>query len=344
MHPNKHMKLSILDQSPIRSGGSTHDALTETIALAQHAEAWGYHRFWVSEHHNTSSLAGSAPEVLLGAVGNATSSIRIGSGGIMLPHYSPFKVAETFSLLATLNPGRVDLGIGRAPGSDMETARVLATDGKPKFDRFPTEVQELWHMVNDPTFRPKVTPRPAHPPPIWMLGSSHESAMLAAFLGLPYNFALFINNKMDPALFKLYRDRFEPSPTCPEPKTILTVNLVCADTEEEAQRLALSRSLGFLKFVTQRPHDGIPTVEEAENFPYSPQERAYMADRAVNAIIGAPEQVREKVIAMAERWQADEIMTVTITYDFKARLRSYELLAELFELTPAPAEAAVPAD
>ena len=314
----------------------------ETLELARTAERLGYHRFWVSEHHNTYSLAGSSPEVLLGAIGGATRTIRIGSGGVMLPHYSPFKVAENFSLLSTLYPHRVDLGIGRAPGSDMETAKVLATDGKPKFERFPTAVQELWHMVNDPNFRPKVTPRPPTPPPIWMLGSSHESAMLAAFLGLPYNFALFINNKMSPALFNLYRERFDPSPTGPEPRTMLTINVVCADTEEEAKRLSLSRSLGFLKFVTQRPHDGIPTVEEAENFPYTPEERAYMADRAHNAVIGTPEQVRDGILAKAEEWGADEIMTVTITYDFAARIRSYELLAEAFELRPEETAAPTP--
>lgn len=183
------MKLSILDQSPIRVGGTARQALQETLQLAQLAERLGYFRFWVSEHHNTTSLAGSAPEVLLAALGAATQTMRIGSGGVMLPHYSAFKVAETFSLLSNLYPNRIDLGIGRAPGSDMRTAQVLATDGRPKFERFPVLVQELRTMLYDPSFRPRVTPTTDNPPPIWMLGSSHESAILAGQLGLPYNFA-----------------------------------------------------------------------------------------------------------------------------------------------------------
>lgn len=328
------MKLSILDQSPIRNGGTPHQALQETIALAQKAEKLGYHRFWVSEHHNTNTLAGTAPEVLLAALGAATRTIRLGSGGVMLPHYSTFKVAETFSVLATLYPGRIDLGVGRAPGSDMETARVLATDGQPKFERFPELVQELRQMLTDPDFRPKVMPRPPEPPPIWMLGSSPDSAVLGAQLGLPYNFALFINNKMSPEILNFYRRQFVPSPQLAEPHTCLTVIVVCAETEQEAQRLALSRGLSFLKFVTQQKVAGVPSVEEAESYPYSPQEWAFMQDRARQTAVGTPAQVKEKLLQLATQFGADELMTVTVTYDFAARIRSYELLAEAFNLSP----------
>ncbi|MGB1251383.1 MAG: LLM class flavin-dependent oxidoreductase [Candidatus Promineifilaceae bacterium] len=324
------MKLSILDQSPIRHGGTAHDAVTETIALAQAGEKWGYERFWIAEHHNTNSLASSAPEVLLAAVGAHTNSIRLGSGGVMLPHYAAFKVAETFSMLATLYPERVDLGIGRAPGSDMETARVLASDGVPKFDRFPQLVQNLRVMLTDRDFRPKVTPRPPSPPPIWMLGSSPESANLAGHLGLPYNFALFINNKMSPQIFQYYRTQFKPSEQLEKPRTILTINVVCAETEEKAKRLAMPRALGFLKFVTKRPVSGIPTIEEAENFPYTPQETAFIRDRAYQSAVGTPKQVKAKIEQLASAYQADEIMALTITHDFEDRLRSYELLAEQF--------------
>lgn len=322
------MKLSILDQSPIRVGGTSQQALQETLQLAQTAEALGYHRFWVSEHHNSNALAGTAPEVLLSALGAATKTIRLGSGGIMLPHYSAFKVAETFSMLATLYPGRIDLGVGRAPGTDMDTARILATDGQPKFERFPQLVQDVLKMLNEPDFRPKVMPRPPAPPPVWMLGSSPESAILAARLGLPYNFALFINNKMGPQIFDHYRSHFVPSAQNPEPQTCLTVNVICAEDEAQAHRLAMSRTLFFLKLVTRQKLTGIPTVEEAESYSYSPQEVAFIEERSQKTAVGNPDQVKQKLEQLQAEFGADEIMTVTITYDFEARIRSYELLAE----------------
>lgn len=326
------MKLSILDQSPIRVGGTARQALQETLQLVQQAERLGYYRFWISEHHNTTSLAGSAPEVLLAALGAATQTIRIGSGGVMLPHYSAFKVAETFSLLSNLYPGRIDLGVGRAPGSDMRTAQVLATDGRPKFERFPTLVQELRTMLYDETFRPRVTPTTNNPPPIWMLGSSHESAILAGQLGLPYNFALFINGQMIPQIYDLYISEFQPSPQLAEPYFMVTTNVVCAESETEARRLALSRNLLFLRFARGEQDVKVPSVEEAENYPYNEQERAFLKDKFQRAIIGNPAQVKAGIEELADSFHADEVMTVTITYDFAARMRSYELLAEVFGL------------
>ena len=326
------MKLSILDQSPVRKGGTAQDALQETLALAKLAEKLGYSRFWVSEHHNTNTLAGSAPEVLLAAIGAATDTLRIGSGGIMLPHYSAFKVAETFSMLATLYPGRIDLGIGRAPGSDMETARVLATDGRPKFERFPMLVEQLHQMVHDPSFRPKVTPVPPTPPTTWMLGSSQDSAILAAERGLPYNFAFFINNRMSPSLFAYYRNNFKRSEQLAEPKTMLTMNVIVADTYERAFNLALSRTLPFLFLATGQKVRGIVSPEEAAAYPYTAQEWNFVQDRLNTAAIGTPEQVKKVIENVAREWQTDEIMTVTITYDFADRIRSYEMLAEAFEL------------
>ena len=325
------MKVSILDQSPVREGGTPRQALQETLALAKAAEAWGYHRFWVSEHHNTHSLAGSAPEVLLAALGSATEQIRIGSGGVMLPHYSAFKVAETFSLLSNLYPGRIDLGVGRAPGTDMQTARALATDGQPKFERFPHLVQELRQLLNDPDCIPKVTPEPAEPPPMWMLGSSPDSATLAGQLGLPYNFALFINNQMSSQILSFYRDQFVPSDYVAEPYTCLTVRVICAETEAEAKRLALSMGLLSLSFATGKTRK-VPTVEEAEAYPFSPQEASYVNGKFFRAAVGNPEQVKSHLLELAEQFGVDELMTVTITYDFEARLRSYELLAEVFGL------------
>ena len=326
------LKLSILDQSPIRKGGTAQDALQETLELTKLAEKLGYNRFWVSEHHNTNTLAGSAPEVLLAAIGAATDTLRIGSGGVMLPHYSAYKVAETFSMLSTLYPERIDLGIGRAPGSDMDTARILATDGRPKFERFPKLVEELHQMLHDRSFRPKVTPVPPTPPTTWMLGSSQDSAILAAQRGLPYNFAYFINNRMPLSLFAYYRNNFIPSEQLAKPKTMLTMNVVVADTYERAFNLALSRTLPFLFLATGQKIRGIVSPEEAAAYPYTAQEWAFVEDRLRTAAIGTPAQVKEAIEKVGREWQTDEIMTVTITYDFADRIRSYEMLADAFEL------------
>lgn len=326
------MKLSILDQSPIREGGTPQQAFQETLTLARKAEAMNYHRFWVSEHHNAHCLAGSAPEVLLGAIGGATDKIRIGSGGVMLPYYSAFKVAEAFSVLSNLYPDRIDLGVGRAPGGDMQTAQMLSTDGRPKFERFPQLVEELGTMLHDREFQPRVTPPVTAPPPVWMLGSSPESAQLAAKLGLPYNFALFINSNIDPRILEYYRSLFEPSEQTASPYACLAINVICADTEEEAQRLAMSRDLLFARFATGQPSATVPTVEEAEQYQFSPQERAFLDDKFRHAAVGDPARVKRKIDELMDQFGADELMAVTITYDFDARVRSYELLAEMYDL------------
>ena len=326
------MLLSVLDQSPIRQGGSAQQAFQETIELAKLSEELGYHRFWVSEHHSTDALAGSAPEVLLAAIGQATEHIRIGSGGIMLPHYSPFKVAELASTLSCLFPDRVDIGLGRAPGTDMISARALSIDGKPRFDQFPQQIESLQNMLFDPKHSPKVNPTPDIKPDLWMLGSSPDSAVLAGVQGLPYNFALFINPQMDARILDYYRERFVPSERLEKPYTSLTVNVVCAETEEEAKRLALSRQISFLRFATGRGDSRICTPEEAESVTLSHDEQMFIQQRSELAAIGTPEQVRDKLFTLADRFGADELMTVTITYDFEARKRSYELLAKAFKL------------
>lgn len=326
------MLLSVLDQSPIRQGGNAHQALQETIELAQLSEALGYHRFWVSEHHSTDALAGSSPEVLLAALGQATKNIRIGSGGIMLPHYSPFKVAEVASTLASLFPDRVDIGLGRAPGTDMISARALSIDGKPRFEQFPQQVTDLQKMLFDDSHQPQVNPKPPAPPKIWMLGSSPESAILAGQQGLPYNFALFINPHMDKRILDYYREQYQPTEQNPKPYTSLTVNVVCAETEAQAQRLALSRQISFLRFATGKGDSRICTPEEASSVVLSADEQAFIDQRSAHAAIGTPEQVRDKLFNLADTFGADEIMTVTITYDFEARKKSYKLLSAAFGL------------
>jgi len=327
--------LSVLDQSPIRTGGTAAEALAETIELARCCDGWGYHRYWVAEHHASHGLAGCSPEVLLGRLGAETRSMRIGSGGVMLPHYSPYKVAENFKLLETLYPGRIDLGVGRAPGTTPFISSALAY-GSPYAgaEYFPQKVADLEALLRD---APPVTsglekaramPEVTTAPVLWMLGSSEDSAYLAARSGLPYSFAFFINPEMGDHIFRIYRDNFRPSAVLEKPYACLTVFTICADTEEQAKRLGLSRNLWFLRLVSQHRDSGFPSVEEAEQYPYSQQDLAYLRSRHRNELIGTPEQVKEGLEQIAHRFGADELMLVTITYDFAARLHSYELIAQ----------------
>lgn len=321
------LKLSVLDQSLARSADQAPVALQETLQMAQWCEQLGYERFWVSEHHAFPSVAGSAPEVLLAALGAATQRIRLGSGGIMLPHYSPYKIAEVFSLLANLYPDRIDLGIGRAPGADMSTAVALATDGRPKFERFPEQVAQLSNYLWREETAPLVSPRPpADPLPVWMLGSSPDSAVLAAQRGLPYNLGLFINPQADPRLIGLYKERFQPGPTQKKPYAILTLSVFCADSEEQARALQLTYDLNLFRFFTGQSGGRSLTPQEAQLYPIGAQEKAFIAGRENSRAAGTPNQVRQQINDLAALHDADEIMAVTNMYYFEDRKRSFELL------------------
>ncbi len=322
------MQLSILDQSPVRHQGSFQDALRETIQLAEHAEQLGYTRFWVSEHHSTGFLAGSAPAVLLSAIGAHTSRIRIGSGGVMLPHYSPFKVAELFSMLSNLYPERIDLGVGRAPGTDLETARALARSGQHNFSDFPDQVQELRARLSNPSLRPRLTPAPIGTIPIWMLGTSTDSARLAAQEGLPYNFARFINNSAGPEVFEMYRRAFQPSPFLAQPQATLTLDVIVARTEHEAYRRSLPWQAAWAQMMRGGGDAKLLPIEEAERFAFTERERQLLDYKLAVSAVGTPETVANKLRAIASEFAIDEIMTVTITHDFADRLDSYTLLAE----------------
>jgi luciferase family oxidoreductase group 1 len=322
------LTLSVLDQSLARSAEEAPAALQETLAMARWCEQLGYHRFWVSEHHAFPSVAGSAPEVLLAAIGAATSSIRIGSGGIMLPHYSAYKVAEVFSLLANLYPGRVDLGVGRAPGADMSTAVALANDGRPKFERFPEQVAQLSDYLWQEKTQPTVSPKPPEQIPLWMLGSSSDSAVLAARRGLPYNLGLFINPQADPRLIGLYKQHFQPSDMQEKPYAILAMSVFCADSEEQARALLLTYDLNLFRFFTGQSNGSSLTPQEAQSYPLGPQERAFIASRENSRAVGTAQQVREQVENLARLHGADEIMAVTNMYYFEDRKRSFELLME----------------
>jgi luciferase family oxidoreductase group 1 len=336
------LALGVLDQSPVRSGRTPAEAVHETIELAQAAERLGYHRYWVAEHHSTPGLAGASPEVLIGQLAVKTSHIRVGSGGVMLSHYSPLKVAESFRMLETLFPGRIDLGIGRAPGSDHRTARALAHGpGSLGLEYFPAQVADLVAYLHDrlPPGHPfaGVRAMPSGPtaPEVWLLGSSGESARYAAALGLGFSFAHFISADGSEEAVEAYRRGFRPSPELAAPRAALTVFVVCADTETEARRLAQSRELFIVRLYTGRA--GLyPSVEEAEAYPYTPPEQAIAHHARRRAVVGAPDQVRKRLLEMAAAHGADELMVVTITHDPKARLRSYELLAEAFGLPRRP--------
>ena len=324
------LTLSVLDQSLARAPDQAGVALQETLHMAQWCEQLGYTRFWVSEHHAFPSVAGSAPEVLLAARGAATRSIRIGSGGIMLPHYSPYKVAEVFSLLANLYPGRIDLGIGRAPGADMATAVALATDGRPKFDAFPALTAKLSEYLWSDSASPVVSPRPPETIPLWMLGSSPDSAVLAAQRGLPYNLALFINPQADARLISWYKSHFQPSAAQAEPYAILTLSVFCADTQEQAHALQLTYDLNLFRFFTGQSNGQSMMPQEALNYPLGAQEKAFIASRENSRAAGTPAQVKERIAQLAELYQADEIMAVTNMYYLEDRKRSFELLRKAF--------------
>lgn len=332
------LTLSVLDQSPIRAGGTPAQAIAETVELARAAERWGYQRYWVAEHHAAPGLAGTAPEILVARLAAATSAMRVGSGGVMLSHYSPLKVAETFRVLEALYPGRIDLGIGRAPGSDYITARALQHGpGALGLEQFPNRIADLMGFLHDalaadhPFAQVKAQPQGPSAPALWLLGSSDQSAAYAAHFGCAFSFAHFITDQGGPEVMAAYRRFFQPSPWLAAPEASIGVFVLCADTEAEAERLALSRDLWRLRF--ERGELGpIPPVEEAEQYPYSREDRLRIAFHRRRQVVGAPEQVREKLLDLGARYGVSEIVVVSICYDFAARLRSYELLAEIFGL------------
>jgi luciferase family oxidoreductase group 1 len=331
------LRLSVLDQSPIPEGGNGAQALRNSVDLARLGEALGYTRYWVAEHHGMPMLASAAPEILIAEIAAVTEHIRVGSGGVMLPHYSPFKVAETFSILGGLHPGRIDLGVGRAPGSDRETMFALQRDrSRLSPDDFPEQLTELLAYVeNDfpaahPFARLAALPGAPGTPDIWLLGSSPQSAIWAGQLGLPYSIADFINpGGAENA--RLYRERFEPSPRRREPELSVCVSAICAETTEEAERLSSSTRMA-ITLLRRGQLIAVPSVETALAFFEQPGESPVASGRRI--VAGTPEEVRAGLEEVAAEYGAEEVLVVTITYDHEARRRSYELLAEAFGLAP----------
>jgi len=332
--------LSVLDQSPISEGSTGVDALHNTIDLARLADGLGYHRYWVAEHHGGPMLAGPSPEALIGPIAAATQGIRVGSGGVMLPHYSPFKVAETFTVLAGLFPGRIDLGIGRAAGTDPLTTFALQRDRRQASpDDFPQQLAELLAYLDDslPDDHPfhhlaaMLPGRPELPVP-WLLGSSPQSGIWAAQLGLPYAFADFINAE-GADIARHYRDQFEPSRDLQAARTAVAVWALAAPTEDEAVYLSTSSRMAFT-LLRRNQLIPVPPPEKAVEFLTREGKALNGARPGRRSIVGSPEQVRAEIETVASEYGADEVIVVTITHDHEARRRSYELIADAFGLDP----------
>jgi luciferase family oxidoreductase group 1 len=332
--------ISVLDLAPVAEGSTPADALRNSLDLAPRVERLGYHRYWVAEHHNMPGIASSAPAVLIAHLADVTSTMRIGSGGVMLPNHAPLVVAEQFGMLEAFHPGRIDLGIGRAPGTDPGTAMALRRGGASlTAEDFPEELSDLLGFFSGlwpeghPYARITAVPARGYRPQLWMLGSSDYSAHVAGVLGVPFSFAHhFAAANTLPALER-YRATFKPSSDLETPYAMVAVAVICAPTEDEARFLAGSGRLSFLRLRSGRPGP-FPTPEEAAAYNYTPAEREFVRGWASSQIVGDPAQVRAGIDDLLASTAADELMITTMTHSHAARVRSYELVAEALGLTP----------
>ena len=327
--------LSVLDIVPLKQGATPAQAMAETLALARHVEALGYHRYWFAEHHGMEGIASAAPAVLIGQVAAITSQLRVGSGGVMLPNHSPLAIAEQFGTLEALFPGRIDLGIGRAPGTDPLTSAVLRRSrDAPSGDDLPIMLQQLYGFfrgdfpAGHPYQKIRAVPALGNEPPIWLLGSSDYSAGLAGRLGLPFAFAHhFSQGNTLPAL-ALYRERFRPG-ALERPHAMIAASVIVGEDDAQARRLALPNALAFLRLRQGRPAS-YPTLEDAERYPWTPPELAFAEDWLAANVVGGPASVQAQLERLLGATRADELMVLCAVPDQVARQRSYELLRELF--------------
>ncbi|MFD2245245.1 LLM class flavin-dependent oxidoreductase [Pontibacter ruber] len=324
--------VSVLDLVPVLAGKTPADAFKTSLDLAQHVERWGYQRFWMAEHHNMPGIASSATAILIGHIAGGTSTIRVGSGGIMLPNHAPLVVAEQFGTLESLYPGRIDLGLGRAPGTDQLTAMALRRDLRGSVEDFPQNVQEImgYFAPATPGARVRAVPGEGLNIPVWLLGSSTYGAQLAGMLGLPYAFASHFAPAMLHAALKVYRESFTPSGTLQEPYAIACVNVVAADTDTEANHLATSLYQSFLNVIRGTARQMQPPVESMDDF-WDGSEKYAVHQMLQYSFIGAPETVKTGLQSFLDDTQVDEIMVTSHIFDHNARLHSYEILADFFK-------------
>ena len=325
-------KYSILDLAPIRDDGDAATALNNSLALAQHAEKLGFTRFWVAEHHNMDGIASSATAVLIGYLAGNTKSIRVGSGGVMLPNHSPLVVAEQFGTLATVYPNRIDLGLGRAPGADQNTARALRRNHLETAEEFPQDVSMIQALLGDeqPNQLIKAVPGQGTHVPVWLLGSSLFSAQLAAEKGLPYAFASHFAPRMMMDAIKLYRENFKPSATLDKPYVMLGVPLIAADTDERAHYLATSLYQRIINLMQGKSIKSLPPIQNMP--PLSPQLQAALNGFLGMAAIGSPDSVKKRLDQILQETQADELIFTSDFYDMNDRLRSLEIVAQVFKV------------
>ncbi|HFJ9358029.1 TPA: LLM class flavin-dependent oxidoreductase [Bacillus cereus] len=332
------IKLSVLDQSPISDGSTATQAFSHTVTLAQEVEKLGYTRFWVSEHHNSVSLAGSSPEILISHIAAKTERMRVGSGGVMLPHYSPYKVAENFRVLEALYPNRIDLGVGRAPGGMPIATRALQEGKMVSIDQYPEQIADVAMYLHDQVpenhhyANLKATPVIPTSPDMWLLGSSGESAKIAAQQGASFAFAQFINGYGGPEVMEAYQKQFQPSYLGDKPKSIVAIFVICGETNEEAERIASSLDLSILLLEQGKRTTGTPSIETAQNYSYSTYDLFRIKENRQRMIVGDPSSVKEKIINLSKAYNTEEFMIVTITHRFEDKLNSYRLLANAFNL------------
>jgi luciferase family oxidoreductase group 1 len=324
--------ISVLDLAPVVKGGSVAQALQNSLSLARHVEALGYKRFWLAEHHNMTGIASAATSVVIGYVAGGTSTIRVGAGGIMLPNHAPIVIAEQFGTLESLYPNRIDLGLGRAPGSDQATATALRRTLHTSGDDFPELLEELRFFLREPVTgqRVRAVPGAGLNIPLWLLGSSGFSARLAGELGLPFAFAGHFSPEYILPALELYRRHFQPSDALKKPQAMLAINAVAAETDAEAWRLASSQFQSFLNLIRGKPGQLQPPVENMDEI-WSPPEKAAVESRLGGSVIGSAATVKEKLEKLLAETNADELMINAMIFDHAARLRSYEIVADVWQ-------------
>lgn len=329
------MKLSILDQSPISSGKTPKDALETSIKLAQLGDKLGFERFWIAEHHDLFGLSSSNPAVMIGIIGQVTGRIKIGAGAVLLPYYKPFHVAETYNLLATLYPERIDLGLGRAPGGSAQVSMALSDNYLQQVGQFPSDIDKLQNFLHnsfpkDADFaKISPTPVPLVPPKLWLLGTSEKSAKLAVGKGLLYAFGHFMAETNGPNIVKSYRKNFEKQHNRTG-YVIVAVHVICAETTDRAYDIARSTQLWSILQNDPTEERTIPSIEKAKNYPYTDEQLEKIQSMEEKMVIGNPQEVTQKLKEIQNRYKADELMVVTITHDEQDKLDSYELIAKQF--------------